>query len=107
METKGKKLLLIMIFALIIVVGFFGITKYKKTNYINSNANIELLKAKTYEQFEEGTENIEGTDNVKFTATFLRDIDGDGKAEKIKGTCKPVTGSRGKITACFRCSKLY
>ena len=92
METKGKKLLLIMIFALIIVVGFFGITKYKKTNYINSNANIELLKAKTYEQFEEGTENIEGTDNVKFTATFLRDIDGDGKAEKIKGTCKPVTG---------------
>ena len=50
-------------------------------------ANQELLRAMTYEQFEDGDENVEGTDNVKFSAFFLRDLDGDGYAEKIKGTC--------------------
>ena len=38
----------------------------------------------TYDQFEDGDENIEGTDNVKFSAFYLRDLDGDGYAEKIK-----------------------
>ena len=50
----------------------------------------ELARAMTYEQFQDGDENIEGTDNVKFSAFFLRDLDGDGYAEKIKGTCKEI-----------------
>ena len=45
----------------------------------------ELARAMTYEEFQEGDENIEGTDNVKFSAFFLRDLDGDGYAESIKG----------------------
>ena len=44
----------------------------------------------TYDQFAEGDDAIEGTDNVKFSAFFLRDINGDGYAEKIKGTCKQI-----------------
>ena len=50
----------------------------------------ELARAMTYEEFQEGDENIEGTDNVKFSAFFLRDLDGDGYAEKIKGTCREL-----------------
>ena len=46
----------------------------------------------TYEEFKESDENIEGTDSVKFGAFFLRDINNDGYAEKIKGTCKPLGG---------------
>ena len=55
--------------------------------------NPELMVEKTYEEFEDGDEAVEGTDNVKFSAFFLRDLNGDGYAEKIKGTCKNVNGS--------------
>ena len=50
----------------------------------------ELARAMTYDQFEDGDENVDGTDNVKFSAFFLRDVDGDGYAEKLKGTCKEI-----------------
>ena len=50
----------------------------------------------TYEQFTEGSDDVYSTDgetkvdNVKFSAFFLRDLDNDGYAEKIKGTCKEI-----------------
>ena len=53
-------------------------------------AGPELARAMTYDQFKDGDEDIDGTDYVKFGAFFLRDVDGDGYAEKIKGTCKQV-----------------
>ena len=65
-----------------------------RTGVVNKTKKIitdpELARAMTYEQFEDGDEDIEGTDNVKFSAFFLRDLDGDGYAEKIKGTCKEL-----------------
>ena len=62
------------------------------TNKIKKNKDIdpELARAMTYEQFEDGADNVDGTDNVKFSAAFLRDINDDGYAEKIMGTCKNV-----------------
>ena len=50
----------------------------------------ELARAMTYDQFSDDDANIDGTDYVKFGAFFLRDINNDGYAEKIKGTCKQV-----------------
>ena len=44
----------------------------------------------TYGQYQDGDEAVDGTDNVKFNAFFLRDLNGDGYAEKLKGTCKEV-----------------
>ena len=65
-----------------------------RTGVVNKTKDIitdpELARAMTYEQFEDGDDNVEGTDNVKFSAFFLRDINGDGYAEKVKGTCKEV-----------------
>ena len=55
-----------------------------KNSTRNLNLDPELARAMTYDQFEDGDENIEGTDNVKFSAFYLRDLDGDGYAEKIK-----------------------
>jgi len=61
------------------------LTGNKMVNKANKlNLDPELARAMTYEQFEDGDEDIEGTDNVKFSAFFLRDLDGDGYAEKIK-----------------------
>lgn len=50
----------------------------------------ELARALTYDRFVDGDEDIGGTSNVKFSAFFLRDVDGDGYADKIKGTCREV-----------------
>lgn len=62
------------------------------TNKVSKNKNIdtELARAMTYEQFKDGSDSVEGTDNVKFSAAFLRDINDDGYAEKIMGTCKEI-----------------
>ena len=43
----------------------------------------ENARAMTYDQFIDGDEAINGIDNVIFSAFFLRDLDGDGYAEKI------------------------
>ena len=85
-RTKIAKRILISIMTLILIVScVLAMNPIKEDDSII--ANQELLRAMTYEQFEDGDENVEGTDNVKFSAFFLRDLDGDGYAEKIKGTC--------------------
>ena len=87
--TKKRLAVATIILMLIAIIGATILT-YKKSSNSPIAVDSELLRARTYEQFEEGNENIEGTDNVKFSAFFLRDLDGDGYAEKIKGTCKEV-----------------
>ena len=50
----------------------------------------EIARSMTYDKVNKGEESVEGTDNVKFDAFFLRDLDGDGYAEGIRGTCKEI-----------------
>lgn len=59
---------------------------------INKKTQIspELAKAMTYDIVEDGDEAVEGTDNVKFDAFFLRDINLDGYAESIRGTSREI-----------------
>ena len=82
-----------------VIAGMFGIiclalllifTMISKKKISSNAIDPELARAMKYEQFKEEDENIEGTDNVKFSAFFLRDINGDGYAEKIKGTSKRI-----------------
>ena len=49
----------------------------------------ELEVSKTYEQVEEGDEATQ-SEYVKFDAFFLRDLDGDGYAESIRGACREI-----------------
>ena len=93
-SVKKIKISLLSIFTILLVVLFISLAgllnnseKRMKNKLITSP---ELARAMTYDQFVDGDENIEGTDNVKFSAFFLRDLDGDGYAEKIKGTCKEL-----------------
>ncbi len=80
--------LLVLAFSIVLL----GITMLNKTEeeFLLSAEAAELAVTRTYEQFEDGEDNIENTDNVKFRAFFLRDLDGDGYAERIKGTCREV-----------------
>ena len=49
----------------------------------------ELARAMTYTQVKAGDE-ATSSEYVQFDAFFLRDIDGDGNAEGIRGTCKEI-----------------
>ena len=67
-------------------------TRSEKTETLSKNVNLEpeLTRAMTYEQFSTGSDDVyditgeNKVDNVKFSSFFLRDLDGDGDAEKVK-----------------------
>ena len=89
--SKKKLRLFIILFAIIALITTAVFIILKKNNQTQlSNYDNELLRTMSYEQFVDGDEAIDNTDNVKFSSFFLRDLDGDGYAEKIKGTCKEV-----------------
>ena len=93
-KFKGNKVLHISLLALIItlitsVIGTIFFLQAKKERFISS-LSPENQRAINYEQCQDGDEAVDGTNNVKFNAFFLRDINGDGYAEKLKGTCKEI-----------------
>ena len=90
-----QKVTIVGIAVFVVISIILGVLAVLTGNEVASKKKIkvldpELARAMTYEEFQEGDENIEGTDNVKFSAFFLRDLDGDGYAEKIKGTCREI-----------------
>ena len=91
-KQEGAKIKLILaggVLAIILVTVVAAImASIKKANLVK--ANPELGRAMNYEEFTDKDEEVEGTENVKFSAFFLRDINQDGYAEKIKGTCKEI-----------------
>ena len=80
-------IILISVFSMSI---FFIIKNNKSEISSNSIEDAEIMRAMTYDSFEEEDKDIEGVDNVKFSAFFLRDLNFDGYAEMYKGTCKQV-----------------
>ena len=90
-----KKSLLIaggIAIALVVIIIAIAIvsSKGEKTKKNSFTPDSELARAMTYGQFTDADSSVDGTDYVKFGAFFLRDINNDGYAEKIKGTCKQV-----------------
>ena len=70
---------------LIVAIVFKGIEQ----KVVKRNVNAELAKSKTYAQVAEGDE-ATNSDNVQFDAFFLRDLDLDGNAEKLRGSCRQI-----------------
>lgn len=50
----------------------------------------EIARAREYTEVGDGDEDVEGTEYVKFDAFFLKDLDGDGYADEIRGTCNEI-----------------
>ena len=86
----GITTIAIVLVAFILALSYFLTQNNKKLNKENIELNPELARAMTYDQFEDGDDVISATDNVKFSSFFLRDLNGDGYAEKLKGTCKEL-----------------
>lgn len=66
------------------------IVKNKATKNVAQITNPEILRSISYEQVQDGDEKVEGCENVKFSAFFTKDVDGDGHAEKLLGSCQSV-----------------
>ena len=87
--SKNKKQVIIGSVAILLFV-FIAIAAIIQSTNNKTGISPELAKAMTYDVVEEGDEAVEGTDNVKFDAFFLRDINQDGYAESIRGTSKQI-----------------
>lgn len=90
MKAGKMRIPIIGIISVICIILFVTTNTIIRRNLSNKEIDPELARAMKYEQFEEGSEKVDGTDNVKFSAFFLRDINDDGMAERIKGTAKEV-----------------
>ena len=90
-KIKVKELISIIISAFIIFAVILGCYFTKTKNYLKKlNVSAENQRAMEYEQYKDGDENVEQTENVKFNAFFLRDLDSDGNADTLYGTCKKI-----------------
>ena len=93
-EFSKKEIISIAIFVVVVIAIIIAIVVNQSNEQSSRRKKIiaggELARAMTYDQFVDGDEAVDGTDNVKFSAFFLRDINGDGYAEKIKGTCRQI-----------------
>ena len=74
---------------ILMVIGFIVIFLAEQNLKFIRSLSPEIARSMSYTQVQSGDENISGTD-VKFDAFFLRDLDGDGYAEKLRGTCREV-----------------
>ena len=94
LKNKGKKRLIVatltILSILVIAIGIAINKNIPSKKSQKQTNNPELAKAMSYDRFEDTDADIYDTNNVKFGAFFLRDLDEDGYAEKIKGTCKEI-----------------
>ena len=92
--SKGKKrgiLIAAGIIAIIILISAIATTFYKSTQKKIALANDpEVQRSLNYEEVQPGDENVDNTPYVQFDAYFLRDLDGDGYAEKIRGSSREL-----------------
>ena len=90
-QENKRKVVTISTVILAIIVLVIALIYQKTTKSENIVITPELAKAMTYPIVSEKEEIVEGTNNnVKFDAFFLRDLDGDGYAESIRGTSKRI-----------------
>ena len=79
-------ILILLLFTLSGVIIFNGIGK---VSLKGQNGKGELAKAMTYGELTSDDEKTQ-SDFVKFSAFYLRDLDGDGYAERVKGSCREI-----------------
>ena len=93
LNSKSQKRIIlsglsIAIVTLIVAIALFSVQE----NKINkTTTNPELARAMEYGELTEKDEETQ-SEYVRFSTYFARDLNGDGYAEKVKGTCKEVEG---------------
>ena len=87
MQNKLSKIIALIVLVLT-VIGTIAVNKIRLKE--NANLDSETLRAMTYGEVKDGDEKTT-TPYVEFNSYFLRDLNNDGIAEKIKGTCKEIS----------------
>lgn len=92
-SENAKRILIV--FALVFAVCFvckiaFDFTEKTEMNSIN---NPEMAKTLTYAEVKPEDAKIENCDFVQFSSFFAKDLNEDGNAERLSGTCKNINNS--------------
>ena len=90
---KGKKIIIPMVAIVLGIIAILCTLIAKKVDNQIANLNSETLKAMNYTELEENSTTVENCEYVQFSSYFTRDIDGDGTANKLLGTCKNVNST--------------
>ena len=98
MKNKRSKLILIVSiawFILSIVIAFLFTSFVKKVDNELTEIDKEIKMSMQYAQITEENkdeyEKVDGTEYVRFSAYFTRDLNGDGIAEKMLGSCRSLS----------------
>ncbi len=76
----------------IIVLFFMAVNIKNKSNQnIAEITDPEILRAISYGEITDADKKVDGCDYVEFSAFFTRDLNGDGYAEKVKGSCREIS----------------
>ena len=85
---KRTNQIIALIVLIITAIGAIAVSRNRIKNITNLDS--ETARAMTYGEVQAGDEKTE-TPYVEFNSYFLRDLNNDGIAEKIKGTCKEIS----------------
>ena len=88
-KCLNKKVIAIGTTAILALATIIGVYLLNRDNSL-AGISPEIARSMEYEQVQDGDEDLEETNNVKFDAFFLRDLNGDGYAESIRGTCNEI-----------------
>ena len=93
LNSKSKKKIILTGLSAAVVILIIAVCLFSMLNTTKSEkkANPELARAMEYGELTEKDEETQ-SEYVRFSAYFARDLDGNGYAEKVKGTCKEVEG---------------
>lgn len=94
MKRKNKIILITVasVIAIAVITGLALLLR-KSINKTATELDPEIVRSMSYTQISDEDAKIEGTDYVQFSAFFTRDLDGDGNAEKLLGTCRNVNSA--------------
>ena len=91
-KSINKRKLIILIFAVLVVASIITfILKHK--NSTKTVYSSEFARASSYNEITDNDYNIDNCEYVKFSSFFIRDLDGDGYAEKYDGTVNHLSKS--------------
>ena len=79
--------------AIILLVVLLLSTLFRNSQQINNIYDPELARAMEYQKVNDGEDKVDEAGYVKFDAFFLRDLNNDGYADKIRGTCREITAT--------------
>ena len=89
-QNKTITVTAIVVALLTVAITTISVLLDTQNNKIGEIQDPEIARSMEYEQVQDGDERVPQTDYVQFDAFFLRDLDGDGYAEQVRGTCREI-----------------